>query len=138
MLVDGAVEVEGVVCALDVALVSGVVVAGVAVCALASGVVELDVAEDVLVAGVWLLVAGCWPAAVPMVLGCSGLLAVLGAAVVDCALLEVEVAFGSLEGAVLVVGWLLAGCCWSGAAVVLEGVVALLEEVGGAVALLEV
>jgi hypothetical protein len=33
---------------------------------------------------------------------------------------------------------LLAGCCWSGAAVVLEGVVALLEEVGGAVALLEV
>lgn len=103
MLVDGAVEVEGVVCALDVALVSGVV-AGVAVCALASGVVELDVAEDVLVAGVWLLVAGCWPAAVPMVLGCSGLLAVLGAAVVDCALLEVEVAFGSLEGAVLVVG----------------------------------
>lgn len=115
MLVDGAVEVEGVVCALDVALVSGVVagvvalvsgvvVAGAAVCALASGVVELDVAEDVLVAGVWLLVAGCWPAAVPMVLGCSGLLAVLGAAVVDCALLEVEVAFGSLEGAVLVVG----------------------------------
>lgn len=104
VLVDGAVEVEGVVCALDVALVSGVVVAGVAVCALASGVVELDVAEDVLVAGVWLLVAGCWPAAVPMVLGCSGLLAVLGAAVVDCALLEVEVAFGSLEGAVLVVG----------------------------------